>query len=69
MKTFTLNINDEFDSLLEELKNSLGKTSKAEVLRLAIALLKLADEAKNENQKLTISSQDGRVIKEIVLPQ
>jgi metal-responsive CopG/Arc/MetJ family transcriptional regulator len=67
-KTFTVSIDARLDRALDELRTSLGKSSRADVFRLAITLLKLADEARQRGQKLVIADQDDRVIKEILLP-
>jgi metal-responsive CopG/Arc/MetJ family transcriptional regulator len=67
-KTFTVSIDARLDQALDELRASLGKSSRADVFRLAITLLKLADEARQRGQKLVIADQDDRVLKEILLP-
>jgi metal-responsive CopG/Arc/MetJ family transcriptional regulator len=67
-KTFTVSIDARLDRALDELRASLGKSSRADVFRLAITLLKLADEARQRGQKLVIADQDDRVLKEILLP-
>ena len=68
MKTFTVSIDGRLDRALDELKESMGKTSRAEVFRLAITLLKIADEARQEGLKLTISDKQGKVQREILIP-
>jgi len=67
MKTFTVSIDSRLDQTLDELKQSLGKTSRADVFRLAVTLLKLADEARQEGLKLALAKQ-GKIEREIVLP-
>jgi len=67
-KVFTVTIDARMDNTLEELKNELGKTSRAEVFRLGIALLKLAEEGKKSGLKLTLSDKKNKVQKEILLP-
>src|SRR5262245_37898371 len=67
-KTFTVSIDARLDKALDELRESLGKSSRADVFRLAITLLKVADEARQRGQKLVIADQEDRVIKEILLP-
>jgi hypothetical protein len=68
MKTFTVSIDERLDRALDELKLSLGKTSRAEVFRLAVTLLKIADEARQEGLKLTIADRQGKVQREILIP-
>jgi len=67
-KTFTVSIDARLDRALDELRASLGKSSRADVFRLAITLLKVADEARQRGQKLVIADQEDRVLKEILLP-
>jgi metal-responsive CopG/Arc/MetJ family transcriptional regulator len=68
MKTFTVSIDERLDRALDELKESMGKTSRAEVFRLAVTLLKIADEARQEGLKLAISDKEGKVRREILIP-
>ena len=67
MKTFTLQIDDRMDSTINELKFALGKTSRADVIRLAVALLKLAKDHTKNGLKLTLADQDDLVKKEILI--
>ena len=67
-KTFTVGIDENLDRTIDELKEKFGKTSRADVFRMGIALLKVAAEAKERDLKLTVSDQDDVVKKEIVLP-
>jgi len=66
-KRMNLEVSDEFDATLENLKIVMGKTSKAEVIRSAITLLKYAKDQEKEGGHLTITSKDGDVEKEIVV--
>jgi hypothetical protein len=68
LKTFTVGIDRTLDNTLEELKHVFGKTSKAEIFRMGIALLKVAATAKEKDQKLAVADQDDLIVKEIVLP-
>lgn len=68
MKTFSVQIDERLDSVLSGLRESLGKTSRAEIFRLAIALLQLATEGRDKGLKLTLSNSEDEVVKEIVLP-
>ena len=67
-KTFTVGIDEKLDRTIDELKEKFGKTSRADVFRMGIALLKVAADAKERNLKLTVSDSDDVVKKEIVLP-
>jgi len=67
-KVFTVTIDDRMDNTLNELKDDLGKTSRAEVFRLGIAVLKLAEEGKKSGLRLTLSDEKNKVLKEILLP-
>ena len=67
LKTFTVGIDETMDRTIDELKEAFGKTSRADVFRMGIALLKIAAEAKEKEMKLTISDKDDVVKKEIVL--
>ena len=67
-KTFTVGIDETLDRTIDELKEKFGKTSRADVLRMGIALLKVAADARDRQLKLTVSDQNDVVRKEIVLP-
>jgi hypothetical protein len=68
MKTFSICIDERIDQALDNLRKQLGKPSRAEVFRMAVALLKLAGEAKEKGHKLTICDQSDHIVKEIILP-
>lgn len=68
MKTFTVTIDEKMDRTLDELKGDFGKSSKAEVFRLAVALLRVAAEARRNSRKLAVATADDKVEKEILLP-
>ena len=67
-KTFTVGIDATLDRTIDDLKEKFGKTSRADVFRMGIALLKVAAEARERELKLTISDQNDVVRKEILLP-
>ena len=68
LKTFTVGIDERLDRTIDELKEKFGKTSRADVFRMGIALLKVAADAKDQDLKLTVSDENDVVRKEIVLP-
>jgi len=57
---------------LEQIKDKTSASSKAEVVRRAIALLKLVEEANSKGEKIVLRKEDneGHVIREreIVMP-
>ena len=61
----SLILSPELSETLEELAERSHST-KSEVLRKAIALLDVASEAKEKDQKIGILDQDDKVVKEIV---
>ena len=67
-KTFTVGIDENLDRTIDELKDKFGKTSRADVFRMGIALLKVAADARERDLKLTVSDANDVVKKEIVLP-
>ena len=60
-KMITFTIDDNTEQLLERLKNALGKTSRAEVLRKAIALLDVATEAELEGGSIATLDSEGNI--------
>ncbi len=67
-KTFTMSVDDKFDKVLDELKKEFGKPSKAEVMRFAVSLLKVAKEARDSGRHLCITDADNKIIERILLP-
>jgi len=68
MKTFTVSISPQLDKTMNQLRKDLDKPSRAEVFRLGIALLKLAEEARKEGLKLVVADKNYQIRREIVLP-
>jgi hypothetical protein len=58
-------ITRKLDETLEKLANANG-TNKSEILRKALALFEVANEAKERGNKLGILSKDRQVLTEIV---
>ena len=65
-KTTTFKFSEEQTELIETLKEKLGASSKSEVVRKAIALLKVATDNSTEDNALTIKDKDGKE-KDIIL--
>lgn len=59
MKRLNLELSDEAYETLEKLRKRLNKSSKAEVLRSAVALLKLASSEIVKGNKLAILNDQG----------
>jgi predicted transcriptional regulator len=69
MPRYTIDFDDDFDKTLTDLVKNSDATTKADVIRRAVATysyLKKAQQA-NKNAKVAIT-QDDKVTKEIVLP-
>jgi hypothetical protein len=66
-KAFTFTIDENTEQVLDALKHKLGKTSRAEVLRKAIALLEVATSATEEGNGIAIVDKDSNVLTRIVL--
>lgn len=68
----TFKFDEQLTNTIEELKNSTTATSKAEVVRRAIALLKVVQDAKNSGERLVLRREGapGDTVREreIVLP-
>jgi hypothetical protein len=69
MPRYTIDFDDAFDKTLVELVKSSDATTKADVIRRAVATYSYLKKAlrSNKNAKVAIT-QDDRVTKEIVLP-
>ena len=66
-KAFTFTIDGTTEQVLDSLKSKLGKTSRAEVLRKAIALLEVATSAEDNDNGIAIVDRDGNIVTRIVL--
>ena len=69
MPRYTIDFDDDFDKTLTDLVKSTDATTKADVIRRAVAsysYLKKQQQA-NKDSKVAIT-EDNKVIKEIVLP-
>lgn len=66
MAVTSFNIDDKMDQTLEALKAHYGATSKAEILRKAVALLNVASKNEAEDGTIVLSDGNGKDIKVIV---
>ncbi len=64
----TFKFDQRLTETIEELKNSTDATSKSEIVRRAIALLKVVQDAKDKGERIVLVTQDGSKEREIVLP-
>jgi len=68
MPKLTVEFNDKMNEILEQLADEKG-TTKVDVLRRAVALYKYLDSEQKEDESKKVSiTQDGKAIKDIVLP-
>lgn len=66
----TFKFDAKLTAALEELKDATGAGSKAEVVRRAIALLKVVQDAKDKGERVVLRGEESgqRTEREIVLP-
>lgn len=67
---YTIDFDDQFDDTLADLVKNTDATTKAEVIRRAVASYAYLKKQQRQNKdaKVTITDQDDKVLKEIVLP-
>ena len=63
----TFNFDSKLTATIEELKDSTSATSKAEIIRRAIALLKVVQDAKDRGEELVLVGEDNSQTR-IILP-
>lgn len=69
MAKYTIDFDDAFNNTLEDLKDTTDATTKADVIRRAVASYKvLKSESAPEDKKVSITSKDGKILKDILLP-
>jgi metal-responsive CopG/Arc/MetJ family transcriptional regulator len=69
MPRFSIDVDSAFDNTLNELVKDTNATTKADVIRRAVASYKyLKDEEKNQDSKISVTDNNGNVKKDIVLP-
>ena len=67
--TFTVNIDEDLDLLLLKMKEQMKMGSKVDVFRMAITILKIGLDARNENPKNYLAViRDDQVMRKIFLP-
>lgn len=68
----TFKFDEQLTATIEELKSATSATSKAEIVRRAITLLKVVQDAKDRGEKIVLRTEDekGNAIKEreIIMP-
>lgn len=69
MAKYTIDFDDAFNHTLEELKDTTDATTKADVIRRAVAAYKvLKSESSPQDQKISVTTSDGKILKDILLP-
>lgn len=69
MARYTIDLDEKFDQILNELVESTGSSTKADVIRKAVASYKfLKSETPNSVNNISITTKEGKVIKDIILP-
>jgi predicted transcriptional regulator len=67
MPRYTIDFNEEFDNLLKEIAEKKGVT-KAEVIRRSVASYSYLEKQTADQNKLSITDNEDKVIKDIKLP-
>lgn len=67
MAATTFKFDAKTNKVLEELREHYGASSKAEVLRKAIALLDIAAEAEDQDQQIIVESKDGTQKRQVLV--
>ena len=65
---YTIEMTREMGQLLDQLVRQQGASSKAEVIRRSIALMTVAQQAKIDGMKLSVTTENGKIEKELILP-
>jgi len=69
MPRYTIDFDDNFDKTLSELVESTDATTKADVIRRAVASYSYLKKAQQENKNAkVVVTDDNKLKKEIVLP-
>jgi hypothetical protein len=70
MPRYTIDFDESFDKALNDLVRSTGATTKADVIRRAVASYRVlkTETPDTGDKKVSITNKAGKVVKEIVLP-
>jgi predicted transcriptional regulator len=68
MAKYTIDFDDDFDKTLSELKDSTDATTKADVIRRAVASYKFLKSQTAADKEVAITDKSGKVEKSVVLP-
>jgi metal-responsive CopG/Arc/MetJ family transcriptional regulator len=70
MPRYTIDFDNDFDKTLEELVKTTGATTKAEVIRRAVASYSYIkkQQRQQKDSKLRIVDKDDKPLQELVLP-
>ena len=69
MPRYTIDFDDAFDKTLSELVKNTGASTKADVIRRAVASYSYLKNEQQQDQNNRVSiSKDNRVVKDIILP-
>lgn len=67
MATTSFKFDAKTNKLLEDLRQHYGASSKAEVLRKAIALLDVAADAEDHGHQIMVESKDGKERRQVLI--
>lgn len=69
MPRYTMDLDENFDQILNDLVKTTGASTKADVIRRAVASYKfLKSEAPENGKNVSITTKDGKIVKDVILP-
>jgi hypothetical protein len=68
MPRYTIDFDNNFDKTLNDLTKDTDATTKADVIRRAVASYKYLKSQEKANNKVSITTNDGKIVKDVVLP-
>jgi predicted transcriptional regulator len=68
VRRLNINLPENVADELQDIANKSHRTM-TDVVRTALALVKIASDASEKNQKLVVADESGKPIKEVVLPR